>query len=807
MVLLAILYLTQVTKMPLLPVPPLPASSVGKEQISLLDPMFGIVVDNFVSDQTAALQAAINYASTNSLKLIGHKKLKIRTTAAVFIPYGTVIDFNNTIIRPDASSVGYTAIVITGKYFGDLGFWSIDNLRLWGPSVHSVGSGFNFIYNNSSNVDGLEIRGGWVGSGSIASGSYTINTTSNQMLYANIGDAISITGAGASGGVLYATITGISATTVTINTPALTTVSNTGISSGVNQSQLLLNKPCIMGFRHNLLLTGGNNYCNSIFFPYIVAGWRSGIKIALQGNSGENINIFGGTISNCINATDSGAGKYVGQVSINSGSNTYSTPINQLAYLSAGDSITIAGAGSGGANLVTTVASITSATTTLTSSANTTVTNANAFGGSDQYQSVALLHSIENGNLNIDTHLFGVSVDYNDRGFLIQGGEVFCYGSHLEDNSLNPVVEMQYYGGYSFAGFFMNGGQLILGGGGGGYANSDSGHGSGRTSYVLANACGGHYRLNLNDVTWGARQSSYLEYVSDGIIGERKLSNINTGGMATAGYRPSISNVGTVNANPGFNRINSNTGGQVAVPGWRITGFDDFSVQNTTPVFQNYNNTISVTNGSTAITGTGTKFTKMITSAMIAAGVWIISNSSTDRNGLTWAKIASVTDDTHLVLTSNYTGVTGTWTGFYLSQAPTEVNAPVGTYSADTTIAFNSVNSLKNVSASACNDVVSQVIQCNNIRMVYPKGNMGITSYTSGSVSWILETFDAMGILVSTYTLKTLNAVSGSGNGSLVGVDGPIPIAANAVYLRSKVLFSGFIGTSNINGLNLWAVS
>jgi|GEM_PF-4654465 len=77
------------------------------------------------------------------------------------------------------------------------------------------------------------------------------------------------------------------------------------------------------------------------------------------------------------------------------------------------------------------------------------------------------------------------------------------------------------------------------------------------------------------------------------------------------------------------------------------------------PVPKSMTGTATFTNGSSAVTGTGTLFT-----AELAPGQLIAPDANiTGADRLiyaNWGKISSITDDTHLTLTANYQGTTGT---------------------------------------------------------------------------------------------------------------------------------------------------
>jgi len=71
--------------------------------------------------------------------------------------------------------------------------------------------------------------------------------------------------------------------------------------------------------------------------------------------------------------------------------------------------------------------------------------------------------------------------------------------------------------------------------------------------------------------------------------------------------------------------------------------------------------TITFTNGSTAVTGSGTAFT---TECAVGGRIKLQSDDAGE-DGVNWATIDSITDDEHLTLTANYQGSTGSGTASY----------------------------------------------------------------------------------------------------------------------------------------------
>jgi hypothetical protein len=78
--------------------------------------------------------------------------------------------------------------------------------------------------------------------------------------------------------------------------------------------------------------------------------------------------------------------------------------------------------------------------------------------------------------------------------------------------------------------------------------------------------------------------------------------------------------------------------------------------------------TVAVTNGNNAVVGMGTKFL-----ANVAAGQWF---SIKDSN--VFYTVASVVDDTHLTLSANYGGTTGSGKDYFVFQSFTlNYNLPI----------------------------------------------------------------------------------------------------------------------------------
>jgi len=85
-----------------------------------------------------------------------------------------------------------------------------------------------------------------------------------------------------------------------------------------------------------------------------------------------------------------------------------------------------------------------------------------------------------------------------------------------------------------------------------------------------------------------------------------------------------------------------------------------------TPMSDYSDGTISVTNGSTTVTGTDTLF-----SSNVASGEYLRVNGTGIADSSIWYKIASITSDTELELESNYAGETEASLDYMISQAPT----------------------------------------------------------------------------------------------------------------------------------------
>lgn len=112
---------------------------------------FGVVGDG-VADDTAALQAAINYAVANQLTLTTGGNLTINITSTITIPPSLNADFAGAIISPNASMTSGYAVVVDGVTGALAQRGNINNFYLAKTLVSNHAD-------TSSNLDGIAFGG------------------------------------------------------------------------------------------------------------------------------------------------------------------------------------------------------------------------------------------------------------------------------------------------------------------------------------------------------------------------------------------------------------------------------------------------------------------------------------------------------------------------------------------------------------------------------------------------------------------------------------------------------------------------
>lgn len=135
------------------------------QNLAIVNPIdFGVVGDG-VTDDTKALQRAINFAAKNNLPIVGRSDLVCLVSSTIVIPPTINADFKDLIITPSISMKNGYVVVFSGLQSSKSMFPTILNLRVWkdiGTRKADVSSnldGISFGSVSLSAIRGLDVRG------------------------------------------------------------------------------------------------------------------------------------------------------------------------------------------------------------------------------------------------------------------------------------------------------------------------------------------------------------------------------------------------------------------------------------------------------------------------------------------------------------------------------------------------------------------------------------------------------------------------------------------------------------------------
>ncbi|HEX7911814.1 MAG TPA: hypothetical protein VF534_27485 [Paraburkholderia sp.] len=170
----------------------------------------------------------------------------------------------------------------------------------------------------------------------------------------------------------------------------------------------------------------------------------------------------------------------------------------------------------------------------------------------------------DTGTANGDFYFHDVSFDYNDSDFNIQTTRAWLYGCHMESNTNNSNVTMNFVSGNPWSEFRMFGGMLITGGGVPFFTgNTESAGGKSQWINVLTGT-GGHYRITLDSVLMTLKSGSAIITPQDQILGQESIRGLAV--QYSNAFLPAVNYYSSAVVNGRFNQLGGNINGWTLAP-------------------------------------------------------------------------------------------------------------------------------------------------------------------------------------------------------------------------------------------------